>query len=514
MLAKFRGLASLAAAAALNAGKSPYDALRLLELGRGVISSSFFDMRGEVSDLMAKHPSLAAKFTSLRDELDSTGALWASTTPSEDLSSWELQSRTRYETARRFNEVLSEINAQEGFRHFCGVPDEKEFQQTAISGPIVVVNATSYRCDAFLIQCDGIRALRLPNLNMEEIETYFRGPATTPDGEIIDLEAMMEWLWTSIASPCLEALDFTLPICEEDHAEWPHIWWILTGLISEFPIHAAGKHRHNKGETVLDRVMSSYATSIRAIIHGRRNGASTEVAETSSDTALLLAMPTTPGLHRDGILQWAQREIDVVASLCSSLGLQIVTPESRKDEVLEGIQSCKIFHFAGHGGAHRFEPSQSCLLLKDWKTNALTAADIRDCRVQEKRPFLAYLSACHTGQTVAPRLKDEGIHLISSLQLAGFRHVVGTLWQVSDPHCVDIARVFYNNLEKQGMTDQSICRGLHLATRLLRRSAMTSLRDDYVGEGVPERKAYCLEDETVGRLFTNYHWIPYVHYGI
>lgn len=131
----------------------------------------------------------------------------------------------------------------------------------------------------------------------------------------------------------------------------------------------------------------------------------------------------------------------MVASFCSSLGLQIVTPESRKDQVLEGMQSCKIFHFAGHGGAHRFEPSKSLLLLEDWQRDALTAADIRDCRIQEKQIFLAYLSACHTGQTVTPRLNDDDIHLISSLQLAGFRHMVGGLWQVLDPHCVYIARV-------------------------------------------------------------------------
>lgn len=99
----------------------------------------------------------------------------------------------------------------------------------------------------------------------------------------------------------------------------------------------------------------------------------------------------------------------MVASFCSSLGLQLVTPESRKDKVLEGMQSCKIFHFAEHGGAHRFEPSKSLLLLEDWQTDAFTAADIRDCRIQEKQPFLAYFSACHIGQTVTPRLKDEDI---------------------------------------------------------------------------------------------------------
>lgn len=53
MLANFMGLASTAAAVALNSGKSAYDALKLLELGRGVIASLLLDMRGDISDLKA-----------------------------------------------------------------------------------------------------------------------------------------------------------------------------------------------------------------------------------------------------------------------------------------------------------------------------------------------------------------------------------------------------------------------------------------------------------------------------
>jgi CHAT domain-containing protein len=46
------------------------------------------------------------------------------------------------------------------------------------------------------------------------------------------------------------------------------------------------------------------------------------------------------------------------------------------------------------------------------------------------------------------------IHLVSAFQLAGFRHVIGTLWEVSDPHCVGIAIVIYETLRDEGMTLQ------------------------------------------------------------
>jgi len=39
---------------------------------------------------------------------------------------------------------------------------------------------------------------------------------------------------------------------------------------------------------------------------------------------------------------------------------------------------------------------------------------------------------CGTGEVKNDSLIDEGLHLISACQLAGFRHVIGTLWVVRD----------------------------------------------------------------------------------
>ncbi|KAF2189925.1 hypothetical protein K469DRAFT_519559, partial [Zopfia rhizophila CBS 207.26] len=63
---------------------------------------------------------------------------------------------------------------------------------------------------------------------------------------------------------------------------------------------------------------------------------------------------------------------------------------------------------------------------------------------------------------------DESIHLISACQLAGFRHVTGTLWDVNDESCVDMAKTTYQEIIHGGLTDESVCLGLHKATRKLR----------------------------------------------
>ena len=131
----------------------------------------------------------------------------------------------------------------------------------------------------------------------------------------------------------------------------------------------------------------------------------------------------------------------------------------RREEVLEHLQACKIFYFAGHGRLDPLDPSRSCLLLEDWKESPLTVGDLCDYKIQESSPFLGYLSACLTGANKVDRLVDERIHLASAFQLAGFRHVIGTLWEVSDSHCVDVARVVYETIQHEGMTDIAVCRG-------------------------------------------------------
>jgi len=57
---------------------------------------------------------------------------------------------------------------------------------------------------------------------------------------------------------------------------------------------------------------------------------------------------------------------------------------------------------------------------------------------------------------------------MSACQLAGFQHVIGSLWEVSDKHCVDAAKDVYNTMITAQMSDESVSLGLHHAVRNLR----------------------------------------------
>jgi len=119
---------------------------------------------------------------------------------------------------------------------------------------------------------------------------------------------------------------------------------------------------------------------------------------------------------------------------------------------------------------------------------------------------------------------DEGIHLVSAFELAGFWHVIGTLWEVSDEHCVGVARVLYETLGNEGMTDAAVCRGLHRAVRDLRyggikdreeRDAKLVCVGTKAGESFEEEDDTSAEREPPGtqaRGMKNSYWVPYVHF--
>ncbi|RSL61433.1 hypothetical protein CEP54_006262 [Fusarium duplospermum] len=94
-----------------------------------------------------------------------------------------------------------------------------------------------------------------------------------------------------------------------------------------------------------------------------------------------------------------------------------------------------------------WDPAQSGLVLED---GTLTVAALLEKNLREYSPFLAYLSACGTGQTGGEHFFDESLHLISACQLAGFRHAIGTLREVNDESCMDVTRLTYESMGEEG----------------------------------------------------------------
>ncbi|EXL68235.1 hypothetical protein FOPG_15709 [Fusarium oxysporum f. sp. conglutinans race 2 54008] len=200
-----------------------------------------------------------------------------------------------------------------------------------------------------------------------------------------------------------------------------------------------------------------------------------------SSKAVLVAMETTPTLSR---LAFANQELEVVKDVCSSIGLEVVEPKRQKAALIDQLRQCKFFHFAGHGCTDPQDPLRSYLCLEDVVTNPLRVGGLLDLNLKDQPPFLAYLSACGTGRIQQEQFMDESVHLISAFQLAGFQHVIGTLWDVNDRICVDIAKVVYEGIKDGQMTDQSVAWGLHEASRRLRDKWLEKMDQERHNRGV------------------------------
>lgn len=118
-------------------------------------------------------------------------------------------------------------------------PAAGDLMATVNPDPIIVVNLSQYRCDAFLVERDRIRVLELPGLTMEEVQKQAQNLRSSRATGSSHMAALLEWLWDAAARSCLDALGFKDPVSDDN---WPRVWWIPTGLLSQPPLHAAGRH--------------------------------------------------------------------------------------------------------------------------------------------------------------------------------------------------------------------------------------------------------------------------------
>lgn len=197
--------------------------------------------------------------------------------------------------------------------------------------PIVIDNVHGYRCDALIIENHQIRSLALTDLNHSDIQT---GEAIL--GDQLGRESLRR-LWDTIANPVLTCLGLTRNI-EENR---PRLWWIPTGALAKFPIHAAGEYYEDWKNSVFDRVISSYSLSVQMLLRGRQYRQKS-MAPGILNTTVLVGMEKTPGFN---YLQFAKREIEEVERLCPSKGHVVKKPLPCQPDVLSAIKGCRIFHF-------------------------------------------------------------------------------------------------------------------------------------------------------------------------
>ncbi|WP_446044685.1 CHAT domain-containing protein [Streptomyces olivaceus] len=406
------GLVSEAVAAHCALG-DPTAAVEAAELGRGVLLAERLDSRTDLTHLDQALPDLATALRDVRHELNRP-------TPAPT------QERAR--AWARHDELLTEIRRDPRFRRFLLPPRLTELRAAAADGTVVMVNCGRRRADAILVTAgEDPVTVPLPDLTHSDVHAWSEalleaihatdGLAGTLRRNV--LPKILGWLWDTVVEPIVRALPPTDPL--------PRVWWLPTGILGLFPLHAAG---HPGRPGALDAVVSSYTSTLRTLAHARTRPTA------PTRRGLVVALARTPGLPD---LPGSIAEADHLHSRDRDAPL-LSDQDATIGRVLADLPEATWAHFACHASADLAAPSKGGLRLHD---GTLTIPEIS--RLQLADAELAYLSACSTAHR-GRRHADESIHLASAFQLAGFRHVIATLWPLADDIAATAARAFYRAL--------------------------------------------------------------------
>lgn len=488
-LARWTGLAADAAACAIRAGQAGL-AVELLEQGRSVLWSQALNLRTDLTELTLTEPALARRLDDIRSELDRPLPVDA-TRPESPVSadhdeavanrrSRDLQAAIdrRRSLAREWTKTLAEIRALNGFEHFLEATPYPELTAAAVSGPVIVVNASKYGCDALIISAghDQPRVVELDDVSLDTIVDRANALLDSvkavgePGRPFLQKEQdrhavldVLDWLWDAIAAPVLARLPGTVPPPDNpDRGVLPRVWWCPTGPLTVLPIHAAGHHPRlvtspTGPDCVPERVVSSYTPTLTTLLRAR--------AEVVPQTPRQLAvgLPETPGLAQ---LPAVADELRVLAHHFppGELNRQLIGAAATQADVLAAIGAHTWLHMACHAAQRQSDPERSGFALWDGR---LTLGALAAQPTQGRD--LAFLSACQTAAGSVGHL-DEAIHLAAAMQFLGYRGVVATMWTIADPPAPTVAEVFYRSVADR---PDAAANALHRAAAGLRRDDPT-----------------------------------------
>ena len=432
-LRQVSGLSTFAASIALEAGHSPFEALKSLEAARCVIAEQSMSSKTDISELRRVDSDLANKYDDLRTQLTQ--------------SSRHLKLPGNYRGARKLQqELLQAISETEAnIRHLPGWESfqlpmtEEDIRDLAADGPIIAVNATIIRCDAIVVTSKEIKLVRLHDMKFQDLEqniSLFSGLGNESRRNAVPrrkkastktVSDALLWLWNVAVRPILEVTELTLS---------RRVWWITTGLAGRAPFHAAGDHSTGSRENTLSRVISSYISSFKALRFAREK----KSASMPRLNMLMVTMSSNPPPHHK--LDTSHEE-QVAKEIFGDSVEHLPQPDP--EAVLQRIPNYSVVHFACHGCSIAYDPSRSGLLLvKDGEAAMLAISDLEE--VDLKEGAIAYLSACSTAEQADGKLADEAIHLANSFQALGFQHVIGTMWGAEDTAAGKVAKRFYKRL--------------------------------------------------------------------
>ncbi|KAG0696479.1 TPR-like protein [Suillus ampliporus] len=325
-------------------------------------------------------------------------------------------------------------------------------------GPVIIVNASKYSCDALIILSahDPVHVpLDITRAEVSELSFEFQSLAEKfgSSNHKLQLVSILRKLWLRIVSPVVKVLR------ESKVLRGSRIWWCPTAEFTLLPLHSAGPYEQ-KSRNLSSFYISSYTPTLAVLIRAKQQ--ISRDASTQHFVAIGQAKPI-----RGKELQCVAPELDIVAQHIASVVpfTSLSGNHATVQGAFDSLSRNQWLHLACHGMPNRQQPFESSFAMRD---GPLMIKDIIRSHLQN--PEFAFLSACHTtvGDESSP---DEAIHLAAAMQFSGFRSVIGSMWSVDDEVARQIVSAFYGYLvDESGRLDCTRAAGaLHKAVKSLRK---------------------------------------------
>ncbi|KAG1733283.1 CHAT domain-containing protein [Suillus lakei] len=418
-------------------------AVEFVEQGRGQQWSLASRVRTPHEDLESAHPILAHKLSELNTRLsDVQGAAVITDSVAVDLAAMKYRRlKTEWEA------VVAEIRNLEGFSRFLLPPLYGDLQVAARHGPVIILIASWYSCDAIIIPTSGEpNHVPLPSVTLAILNTLKNDFAREirhaalmgPTEPRTELRVLLRIVWDEIMLPINKFLHQDLKVQRRSR-----IWLCPTAIFTSIPLHAANPFRtradgHGRELCLEDIYICSYTPTLSALIRSR------QTMKSHVTPSFAAIGQSEPGAGQGTVLATVDSELELVHSLVppNVKFTNISGEKATHAGALEALQRNTWVHLACHGKQDREQPYNSRFAMRD---KPLTLLDIMENDAPHAE--FAFLSTCHTavGDEETP---DEAIHLAAGLQFSGFKSVIGTLWVVDDAVAKHIVEAFYENMFK------------------------------------------------------------------
>ncbi|KDN36386.1 hypothetical protein RSAG8_10894, partial [Rhizoctonia solani AG-8 WAC10335] len=464
-------LATDASAAAILSSRYEL-ALEWLEHARCVVWYQSLVLRSPLDELRSVYPALAVELENVAQQLNiaGSGSREEQVFPAAGSLTPEQIGQMHRRLAMRYDELLGLARELSGFEDFLRPRKASELVRAARSGPIVVINCSSDRCDALIVLPgqEDIVHVPLPNFSKDKARHAYskiqgslrikrmrtRGVRVFRNPDYNDtFGSILAIIWAAVVKPVLDVLGYTDNVSTDN---LPHITWCPTGLATFLPLHAAGDYSSPRSR-VFDFVISSYTPILTPLLMSKPSTLSLD------SRVLGVGLPNAPGhaplpevikelsflqMHMEGRAKYSQ----------------LVNEQATMSAVLDEMQQHDWVHLACHAAQNVVNPTKSGFSLYD-RPMDLTSINRRTFTGKG----LAFLSACQTaaGDEVLP---DEAIHLASAMLMAGYPSIIATMWSILDKDAPLVADKVYGQLmgERTVGNGEAAAKALHYAVAALR----------------------------------------------